>query len=172
MLKFDCQFLSRESTVQNQHMERKGGTGSGVRIFLLSLLASSCVLAASLFIQWFVYDDWLHQTGPLRIVGTSIAAAVTFAFVLRWQYAVREKQREMVRRFEMISRMNDRIRNALQAIECLTYLSQPEATEPVRQAVDTIDGVLREVLANVGQIPTDEFKTAGASSIQSKRKSA
>ena len=94
------------------------------------------MLAASLLIQWFVYDDWLHQTGPLRIVGTFIATVLTFTFVLRWQYAVREKQREMVHRLEMISRMNDRIRNALQAIECVTYVSQPEATQSVRQAVD------------------------------------
>jgi hypothetical protein len=47
--------------------------------------------------------------------------------------------------------MNDRIRNALQAIECLTYLSQPQATEAVRQSVEVIDDVLREVLADAGQ---------------------
>ena len=103
--------------------------------------------------QWLVYDDWLHQTGPLRIVGTSIATVATFTFVLRWQYLIRERQQEMVRRLEMISHMNDRIRNALQAIECVTYLSQPEATAPVRQAVDVIDRVLRDVLADAGRIP-------------------
>ena len=102
-------------------------------------------------IQWLVYDDWLHRTGPLRIVGTCIAAVVTFGFVLRWQLAVRERQREMMRRFEAISYMNDRIRNALQAIECVTYLSQPEATDSVRQAVDAIDVVLREALADAGE---------------------
>jgi len=32
-------------------------------------------------------------------------------------------------------------------------MSQPEATEPVRQAVDQIDGVLREVLADAGRFP-------------------
>ena len=51
----------------------------------------------------------------------------------------------MVRRMEMILHMNDRIRNALQAIECLTYVAQPEATEAVRQSVNVIDSVLREV---------------------------
>jgi len=134
-------------------MRANGPIPSILKIFLFSFLASFFVLAASLFIQWFVYDDWLHQTGPLRIVGTSIATIVTFVFVLRWQYAIREKQRDMVRRLEMISRMNDRIRNSLQAIECVTYVSQPEATEPVRQAVDQIDGVLREVLADAGRFP-------------------
>lgn len=126
---------------------------SSAKIFTLSFAASSLVLAASLVIQWLVYDDWLHRTGPLRIVGTCIAAVLTFGFVLRWQLAVRERQRETMRRFESISYMNDRIRNALQAIECVTYLSQPEATDSVRQAVDAIDGVLREALADAGEHP-------------------
>ena len=120
-------------------------------IVLFSVLAAIPVLAASLLVQWLVYDDWLHRTGPLRIVGTCIAALVTFVFALRWQTAIRERQLEMVRRLEMILRMNDRIRNALQAIECLTYVAQPEATESVRQSVNVIDSVLREVLADSGQ---------------------
>lgn len=126
---------------------------SHAKILVLSFVASSFVLAASLLIQWLVYDDWLHRTGPLRIVGTCIAAVVTFGFVLRWQLAVRERQQEMMRRFEAISYMNDRIRNALQAIECVTYLSQPEATDSVRQAADAIDAVLREALADAGEHP-------------------
>jgi hypothetical protein len=52
----------------------------------------------------------------------------------------------MLRRFETIGQMNDRIRNALQAIECATYATNPQATEPVRNAVDVIEGVLQEVL--------------------------
>lgn len=119
---------------------------STLKIILWSILASCCVLCVSLLIQWVVYDDWLHTTGPLRIVGTSIATLITFVFVLRWQKTVRERQREMLDRFEKISHMNDRIRNALQAIECVTYLSQPEATEAVRQSVQVIDDVLRDVL--------------------------
>ena len=141
------------------------------RIVLLSLLAAIPVLAASLLVQWLVYDDWLHQTGPLRIVGTSIATGVTFLFALRWQNAIRERQLEMVRRLEMILRMNDRIRNALQAIECLTYVAQPEATESVRQSVNVIDSVLREVLAESGQThETAQPKTVDTvqQSIQSK----
>ncbi len=121
------------------------------KIVLFSLLAAIPVLAASLLMQWLIYDDWLHQIGPLRIVGTCIAALVTFISALRWQAVVRERQLEVVRRLEMILRMNDRIRNALQAIECLTYVAQPEATESVRQSVNVIDSVLREVLAESGQ---------------------
>jgi hypothetical protein len=119
------------------------------KIVFLSVLAAIPVLAASLLMQWLIYDDWLHRNG-LRIVGTCIAALVTFIFALRWQIAIRERQLEMIRRLEMILRMNDRIRNALQAIECLTYVAQPEATEAVRQSVNVIDSVLREVLAESG----------------------
>lgn len=124
---------------------------SRTKIVLASVGAAVAVLAGSLLTQWLIYDDWLHQTGPLRIVGTCIAAVVTFLFAMRWQFAIRERQLEMVRRMGMILRMNDRIRNALQAIECLTYVAQPEATESVRQSVDVIDSVLREVLADSGQ---------------------
>jgi hypothetical protein len=124
---------------------------SRAKVVLVSAGAAVAVLTASLLTQWLIYDDWLHQTGPLRIVGTCIATVVTFIFALRWQLAIRERQLEMVRRMEMILRMNDRIRNALQAIECLTYVSQPEATESVRQSVNVIDSVLREVLADSGQ---------------------
>ncbi len=53
------------------------------------------MLAASLLAQWLIYDDWLHRTGPLRIVGTCIAALVTFIFAMRWQLAIRERQLEM-----------------------------------------------------------------------------
>ena len=123
---------------------------SRAKIVLVAAGAAVGVLAASLLMQWLIYDDWLHRTGPLRIVGTCIATAVTFLFALRWQLAIRERQLEMVRRMEMILQMNDRIRNALQAIECLTYVAQAEATDSVRQSVDVIDSVLREVLADSG----------------------
>jgi hypothetical protein len=74
------------------------------------------------------------------------AGVLTFVFALRWQSAIRERKIEMLRRFETIQRMNDRIRNALQVIECATYATNPQATEPVRNAVDVIEGVLQEVL--------------------------
>jgi hypothetical protein len=121
---------------------------SRTRIFLISLFASFLVLAVSLVIQWLVYDDWLRETGPLRIIGTTIAAVITLGFVLRWQYSIREQQREMLRRFELISHMNDRIRNALQAIECVTYVAQPEATEAVKREVNAIDKILHDVLSD------------------------
>jgi hypothetical protein len=122
---------------------------SNRKFLLYSFFASSLVLAVSFVIQWLVYDDWLHHTGPLHVVGSSIAALITFVVVWFWQRAVEQRERDMVRRFELISRMNDSIRNALQAIECVTYLSNPEATDAVRGAVAIIDAVLREVLTDV-----------------------
>jgi hypothetical protein len=117
-----------------------------------------------------VYDDWLRQTGPFHLVGTTIAALVTFIFALRWQKAVNERERELVRHFEMILQMNDRIRNALQAIECVTYLSDPKATDSVRQSVNNIDAVLREVLADTN--PTMQVRAAKSISAGGTRRSA
>jgi hypothetical protein len=122
---------------------------STLRIAIISVVASFGVVLCSLMIQWFVYYDWLHETGPLRIIGTCLASLLTFAFVFQWQMRLRDQQRRLLQRFETIARMNDRARNALQTIECVTYLSRPDATESVREAVDAIDEVLREVLSDV-----------------------
>jgi hypothetical protein len=120
---------------------------SEATIWLSSLFAGLSVFAFAIFIQWLIYDDWLHDRGPLRIVGSFLAGALAFAGVWRWQYIVRWRKLEMLRRFETIQWMTDRIRNALQAIECLTYAASPGATEPVREAVGVIESVLGEVLA-------------------------
>ena len=160
-------FERRQTLKHNQPIFRNS------KVLGFSFLVSLSVLGISLLIQWLVYDDWLHRTGPLRIVGTSIATVMAFGFVLRRQYAVREKQLEMMRRFEMILHMNDRIRNALQAIECVTYLSQPEATQSVKQSVDVIDSVLREVLVDAGHFPTQrQIKATTGSSVEASRRSA
>jgi len=116
-------------------------------IWLFSVLAGLSVFALAIFIQWLIYNDWLHDHGPVRVVGSTLAAALTIAGVWRWQLVVRQRKLEMLRRFETIKWMTDRIRNSLQAIECVTYAASREATEPVRIAVDVIEGVLDEVLA-------------------------
>lgn len=120
---------------------------SDVFIWLVSLLAGFLVFAVAIAIQWFVYDDWLHDQGPLRLVGSFLAGALMSASVWRLQFVARRRKIELLHRFETIKWMTDRIRNALQAIECITYAASPAATVPVRSAVDVIEDVLHEVLA-------------------------
>ena len=127
---------------------------SDVTIWLVSLLAGFSVLAIAIFIQWVIYDDWLHDQEPVRVVGSLLSGALTCAGVWRWQLTVRQRKIEMLRRFETIHWMTDRIRNALQAIECITFAASPEATEPVRNSVDVIEEVLHEVLAEHGPSPS------------------
>jgi hypothetical protein len=121
---------------------------SDMAIWLLSVACAIAVFAMSILIQWLVYDDWLHDKGPMRIVGSLLAGGLSFAVVLRWQFAVRWRKLELLHRFESIKWMTDRIRNSLQAIECITYAADPGATESVRTAVDAIEEVLHEVLAD------------------------
>lgn len=146
---------------------------SNVKIIFFAAACSFGVLVASLMIQWLVYDDWLHKTGPLRIIGSSIATLLAFGFVVRWQLAVRERDREMLARFEQIAQMNDRIRNALQAIELVTYAAQSAATEPVQDAVQSIDNVLTEVLTDVRfRRPVSSAKIPVATSQSKERRAA
>lgn len=136
------------------------------RILLFAVVSSWLVLAVSLAIQWLIYNDWLHETGPLRIVGTTVAAGLTFAFVYRWLLTLREHDQDMLRRFDTIAKMNDRIRNALQVIECTTFAVAPEATDHVKSAVAVIDEALRGVVAETGIPPgsTAQKKDAVAGS--------
>lgn len=106
------------------------------------------VFFIAICLQWLVYDDWLHKSGPLRLVGSVVAFVLTFVFAFRWQRSARRRKIETLHRFETIRWMNDRIRNSLQAIECLVYASNPHAMDPVKEAVDTIEDVLDEVLSN------------------------
>ena len=139
---------SRAATPLRQQIS---STGSIVLVAFVSGLAA---LGTVILLQWLIYIDWLHRTG-IRLVGSVIAGVVTSVFAYFWQCAVRERRAEMLRRFETISRTNDRIRNALQIIELTTYATNPEATEPVRVAVDVIEGVLHEVLAETHPAPTE-----------------
>ncbi len=120
---------------------------SDIRIWLLSVFCAVAVFGIAVFLQWLIYDDWLHDKGPLRVVGSILAGGLAFAIAFRWQWADRWSKVEMLRRFESIKWMNDRVRNSLQAIECITYAADPQATESVRNAVDAIEDVLHEVLA-------------------------
>lgn len=115
-------------------------------VVILAALASSFVFLTSAVLQWAIYDDWMHRTGPFRLVGTSIAAVLTFWYLCKWMLAERARQTELLRRLEVIAEMNDRIRNAVQGIAFTSYVQQPEEAEHVRQAIETIDHALRGVI--------------------------
>lgn len=114
------------------------------------------VFFAAVALQWLIYDDWMHRGGPLRLVGSAIAFLITFVFAYRWQLAARRRKLETLRRLETIRWMNDRIRNSLQAIECLVYATNPHVTDPVKDAVDTIESVLDEALSTARPQPAPE----------------
>lgn len=131
---------------------------SEVSIWMLSVLAGLFVCAGTIFLQWLVYDDWMHDSGPLRIVGSLLAGGLMCGLVARRKLNARKSKLEMLRRFETIRWMNDRIRNALQAIECVTFAAAPAATDEVRSAVDTIETVLHEVLSEAHPAKADARK--------------
>lgn len=114
-------------------------------IWLVSLASGLCVLVFAAFLQWLIYDDWMHGHGPLQMFGTLLAAALTFIVVLRWQFSIRSRRLEMLKHFETIEWMNDRIRNALQSIDLIAF-AHSDAAEQVRTAVDAISVILKEVL--------------------------
>ena len=115
-------------------------------ICVSSIVSGVLVFSVAVLLQWFIYDDWMHRNGPLRLVGSALASGLTFAFVYHWQLGLRERKLEMLRRFEKIKWMNDRIRNSLQAIEFVVYATNSHVTDPVKDSVDTIERVLQEVL--------------------------
>lgn len=139
------------------------------RIILYSLSVCLCVVFVSLLMQETIYKDLLHDEGPLRIIGTVIAALLAFAFVLKYQLDVRERQERNLRRFRVIAEMNDRIRNAVQALACMRYLSDAGSTDAIREAVNTIDTTLQGLLVDpamtdpskksAGPIPDDAAKS-------------
>lgn len=119
---------------------------SAFAIWLVSLATGLCVFGIAVFLQWLVYNDWMHDHAPLRWVGSLISAALAAFVVARWQFALRHRRMDMLRRFETIRWMNDRIRNALQTIDLVAFVHSKE-TEAVSSAVDAIGQVLEEVLA-------------------------
>jgi Flp pilus assembly protein TadB len=142
---------------------------SRLAIWMISLGSALFVLGLALFLQWFIYTDWMHRNGQLRIVGAVLAALLTWFVVLRWQQAARRRQLELIQRLETIRWMNDRIRNALQSIDLLAF-AHSEAAEQVRGSVDTISAVLHEVQKTTGSshspTPTAGKKTARAVAVR------
>ena len=120
---------------------------SPLSVWFFAVVCGLGVFFFAIAVQWLVYDDWMHSNGPLRLIGSGCAFLITFVFAYRWQLAARKRKLETLRRFETIRWMNDRIRNSLQAIECLVYATNQHVTDPVKDAVDTIETILDEVLS-------------------------
>ena len=118
-----------------------------VPVLLYALATGASASGVALFLQWIVYDDWLHEAGPLRLAGAVLAGLVMGVLVFRSERHARERRREMLERLQAIRWMNDRIRNSLQAIECITYASAPETTLDVKNSVDVIECILNDFLA-------------------------
>jgi hypothetical protein len=137
---------------------------SALSVWVFAVACGLGVFFAAIALQWLIYDDWMHRGGPLRLVDGAIAFILTFVFAYRWELAARKRRLETLRRFETIRWMNDRIRNSLQAIECLVYASNPHAVDPVKEAVDAIEDVLHEVLSNA-----HPEASAGVSDLQETR---
>ncbi|MGA8740954.1 MAG: hypothetical protein WB561_07185 [Terracidiphilus sp.] len=133
-------------------------------VWLFAVACGVAVFFIAICLQWLIYDDWLHKSGPLRLVGSAIAFFLTLVFAYRWQLAARKRKIETLRRFETIRWMNDRIRNSLQAIECLVYATNPHVTDPVKDAVDIIENVLQEVLSEAHPEPADQINELQESS--------
>ena len=123
-------------------------TLSPMQIWLVSLAAGLFAAGFAIFLQWLIYDDWLHEAGPLEISGSVLAGLLMILLVFRTLHASRQRKKEMIERLEEIRWMNDRIRNSLQTIECITYAAAPQATEDVRNAVDVIEGILNGFLVD------------------------
>lgn len=121
---------------------------SRTQICLLSFAAGLFAAGFAIFVQWLIYDDWLHEAGPVEIAGSVLAGILMFLLVFRTLHAARLRKREMIQRLEAIRWMNDRIRNSLQTIECITYAAAPHVTDDVRNAVDVIEGILSDFLVD------------------------
>jgi hypothetical protein len=135
-------------------------------IWLSSAVAGLCVFALALVLQWVIYDDWLHDRGPLRIIGSLIAGVLTFGFTYAWGDAARRHRLHQLQLSEQLMAAEDRVRNSLQTIECVTYARAPETTDPVRDAVDEIERTLEETFRDW---PVARSESSAESARQPKR---
>jgi hypothetical protein len=120
---------------------------SHASIALMAIFSGLGFFSIAILLQWLIYDDWLHDNGPLRLVGSVLTMVLTAVFVFRLQEAKRREKIAVLKQLETIKWMNDRIRNSLQAIECVVFANHQHVTNPVRDAVDAIEGVLEEMLS-------------------------
>lgn len=122
-------------------------------ILLSSFGAAVSVFTFALLLQWAVYSNWLHDRGPLRLFGSLLAAGLGFGLCYSWQESERQRQIRALRFSSELHHVQDRVRNSLQAIVCVTYARAPETAEPVKTAVDLIENTLEEAFRATPQGP-------------------
>lgn len=91
------------------------------------------------------------------LVIDNLAAAIMLGLVV-FVYE-RHRERELLRRLQVIELMNHHVRNALQPVMYLPYSQdQQQQVNMVRDAVERIDWALREILpgSGVGEPPSKD----------------
>jgi hypothetical protein len=125
---------------------------STAAIWLRSSIAGIAVIGFAIFVKWMIYFNWLHEAGTLQVSGSVLSGVLMFLLVLRSQYSTRQRKSDLITRLCTMRWMNDRIRNSLQAIECITYSAAPNAAKEVRDAVDVIESILNDFLADAHEL--------------------
>jgi hypothetical protein len=133
---------------------------SDASIWTYSVVSGALAVGAAIFVQWLVFNDWLHEAGLLRLAGSALAGLLLGALVFRSQWHAREKRRWMLKRLQAMRWANDRIRNSLQALERVTYPAAPVLTPDVKDAVDTIECILNGLLVTPDREVLRERKEA------------
>jgi len=110
--------------------------------------------------QWFVYDELMNDPGGMRIISPVIAAIVTTVLAFRLQNRVRQQRIAQFTRLEIIAEMNHHIRNAMQVISYQTYTANAEEHGRIRDAINRIDWVLRDILPMMSK-PAEQLTTRG-----------
>ena len=122
---------------------------SWAEIVCLSLSAGIVMFAVIVIAHWVIYVRMEGEQG-VRVLGASVAAALTIvliAFQLAEQRRVRLAD---LRRYQLIADMNHHIRNALQTISYQSFsATDAAASRRLKEAVERIEWVLEELLPDV-----------------------
>ena len=128
--------------------ERRIYVPSSVEVWGWAIAAALCTSTILLLTQWLVYIVWLQQEG-FRLVSPIGAGLITGFLTYRLKSDLRQRKLRIVRRLEVIAELNHHIRNSLQVLSYQSFAADKAAAERLREAVDRIEWVLRELLPEV-----------------------
>lgn len=145
----------RQPLTVSSLMARRPDPRAGVPLqgrYRRRLAFASLAVGSGFFFLGALFDIVLkrHGMGPSAIlIGDFLAGIAAGLLVLRYE---QRRNRELIRRLEIIRLMNHHVRNSLQVI---AYASSGEDrtqhVEKVRNAIERIDWALREVLPGKGK---------------------